>query len=138
MTTKLTQFPKFAKAGAAFFLCWLAGFGASHILISSRFHWPDSHLIVFILNQIFFYAQTALPSSFTTTGDNHHEVLAGPAAVIVGVMFWLATGFVFAWFTRRLRLCFIVPLAVVSIFLVLITAQALLNFCRVQIEVIAP
>jgi hypothetical protein len=138
MTTKLTKFPKIAKAGAAFFLCWLAGSGVSYILIYSRFRWPDNHLIVFFLNQIFFYVQTALPRSFATIGDNNHEVLSGPAAIMVGIIFWLAIGFAFAWLTRRLRLYFTVPLAVVSIFVVLIAAQALLYFFSIQIEVIAP
>jgi hypothetical protein len=138
MTTKATEFPKTAKAGAAFFLCWLAGFGLSYILIYSRFRWPDNRLIVFFLNQIFFYVQTALPRSFETTGDNNHDILSGPAALIAGVVFWLAIGFAFAWLTRRLRLYFTVPLAVVSIFIVLIAVQALLYFFNIQIEVIAP
>jgi hypothetical protein len=125
MTTKFTEFPKMAKVGAAFFLCWLAGFGMSYILIYSRFRWPDSHLFVFFLNQIFFYIQTALPHSFSTVGDNGHFVLSGSTAIIVGIIFWLAVGFAFAWLTRRLRLYFTVPLAVVSIFVALIAAQAL-------------
>jgi hypothetical protein len=138
MTTKLTEFPKITKAGAAFFLCWLAGFGVSYILIYHRFRWPDSHLIVFFLNQMFFYVQTALPHSFSTTGDNGHEVLSGSAAIIVGVMFWLAIGFAFAWLTRRLRLYFTVPLAVVSIFIALVAEQAVLYFFGIQIDFIAP
>jgi len=138
MTTKHTEFPKLAKSGATFFLCWLAGFGVSYLLIDSRFRWPDSHLIVFFLNQIFFYIQTALPHSFSTVGDNNHFVLSGSAALIVGIIFWLAVGFAFAWLTRRLRLYFTVPLAVVSIFVALIAAQALLYLFSIQIDVIAP
>jgi len=82
-----------AKAGAAFFLCWLAGFGLSYLLIYSRFRWPDNHLIVFFLNQIFFYIQTVLPRSFSTIGGNNHEVLISPAAMIVSVIFWIVVGF---------------------------------------------
>jgi len=138
MVNKLTEFPKIAKAGAAFFLCWLAGFGLSDLLIYSHFRWPDSHLVVFFLNQIFFYVQTALPRSFVTTGDNNHEVLSGAATIIVGVIFWLAVGFAFAWLTRRLRLYFTIPLAVVSIFVALVAEQAVLYFFGIEIDVIAP
>ena len=104
MTTKHTEFPKLAKAGAAFYLCWLAGFGVSYLLIYSRFRWPYSH----------------------------------SAAIFVGILFWLAAGFAFAWFTRRLRLYFIIPLAVISVFVVLIAEQAALGLFGVQIDVIAP
>ena len=138
MSITRTEVSKVVKAGAAFFLCWLAGFGVSYILIYSRFRWPDSHLIVFFLNQIFFYIQTALPHSFSTVGDNGHFVLSGSAAIIVGIIFWLAVGFAFAWLTRRLRLYFTVPLAVVSIFVALIAAQALLYLFSIQIDGIAP
>jgi len=138
MTTQLTEFPKIAKAGAAFVLCWLAGFGVSYTLIYSRFRWPENRMIVFFLNQIFFYVQTALPSGFTTTGDNNHEVLSGSAAIIVGVIFWLSIGFAFAWCTRRLRLYFTVPLAGICIFMVLIAVQQLLYFFSIQIDVVAP
>ena len=138
MTTKHTEFPKLAKAGAAFYLCWLAGFGVSYLLIYSRFRWPYSHFVVFFLNQIFFYLQTALPHSFSTIGDNGHFILSGSAAIFVGIMFWLAAGFAFAWFTRRLRLYFIIPLAVISVFVVLIAEQAALGLFGVQIDVIAP
>jgi hypothetical protein len=138
MTTKLTEFPKMAKAGAAFFLCWLAGFGVSYLLVISRFRWPDSHLIVFFLNVIFFYIQTALPHDFSTVGDNGHFVLSGSTAIMVGIIFWLAVGFAFAWLTRRLRLYFTVPLAVVSIFVALIAAQELLYLFGIEIGVTAP
>jgi hypothetical protein len=138
MTKAHTEFPKVAKAGAAFLLCWLAGFGVSYLLIYSRFHWPDSHLIVFFLNQIFFYVQTALPQSIVTVGDNGREVLSSPWSVVLSVLFWLVIGFAFAWFARRLRLYFIIPLAVISVFVALIAAQALLYLFGIQIDVIAP
>jgi hypothetical protein len=138
MTTTHTEFAKLAKGAAAFFVCWLAGFGVSYLLIYSRFPWPNSRFIVFFLNQIFFYIQTALPRSFETSGDNNHDVLSGLPAIIVGVIFWLAIGFAFAWLTRRLRLCFIVPLAVVSVFVVLLAEQMVLSLFSIQIEVIAP
>ena len=138
MTKAHTEFPKVAKAGAAFFICWLAGFGVSYLLICSRFRWPDSHLIVFFLNQLFFYFQTALPHSFSTTGSNNHEVLSSPAAMIVSAIFWLAVGFTFAWPTRRLHLYFTIPLAVISIFVVLLAVQLVLGLFGIQIDVIAP
>jgi hypothetical protein len=58
--------------------------------------------------------------------------------MIVSVIFWIVVGFAFAWFTRRLRLYFIIPLAVISIFVVLFAAQALLYFFGIRIDVIAP
>jgi Na+/H+ antiporter NhaD/arsenite permease-like protein len=133
-----TEFPKAVKAGVVFFLCYLAGFVVSLIRIYSHSRWPDNRVIIFFYNQIFFYIQTALPHSFSTIGDNNHEVISGPPAVILSIIFWLAIGFAFAWFTRRLRLYFTIPLAVIAIFVSLIGAQALLYLCGIQIDVIAP
>lgn len=139
MTTKHTEFPKLAKGGVVFFLCWLAGFGLSHIWACSRFHSPDSHLLVFFLNQIFFYSQTAVPHSLSAVdGDGHGRViLSGWLLLILSILFWLAIGGAFAWFTRRLRLYFTVPLAVVSVFAALIAAQVFLYLFSVRIDVLS-
>ena len=138
MLIQRTDFPKVAKASAVFFLCWLAGFAISYVRIYSKWGWPDNRLITFFNNQIFFYIQTALPRSFSTIGDNNHEVISGSWAIILSVIFWLVIGFVFAWFARRLRLYFTIPLAVIAIFVALIAAQALLYLFGLQIDVIAP
>ena len=135
MKTKLTEFPKIAKSGAAFFLCYLAGFGASYLLDFFRFRWPDSRFFVFFLNQLFFYPQTALPQSFSTVGSNNREVLSSPAAMIVSVLFWVIVGCAFAWLTRRLRLYFTVPLAVISIFVVLLAVELVLGLFGLQIVI---
>ena len=138
MQNKKNDLPKIAKAGAVFFLCWLAGFGVSALLAYSRFRWPASHGIVFFLNQIFFYDQTALPRGILSTGGNRQEVLSGAAAIITGGIFWLTVGFAFAWLTRRLRIYFTVPLAVISICAALFAGQAGLYFLGLQIAVTAP
>ncbi len=58
--------------------------------------------------------------------------------MIVSVIFRIGVGFAFAWLTRRLRLYFTLPLAVISIFAVLLAVQMLLGFFDIQIDVIAP
>jgi hypothetical protein len=140
MTTKRIEFPKLAKGGAAFFLCWLAGFGVSYLLIYSRFRWPDNRLIGFFLNQIFFYIQTALPQSIITDhgGGDDREILSGWLLKILSILYWLAVGVAFAWFARRMRLYFMIPLAAVSVFFALMSAELLLALFRLRIDVLAP
>ena len=116
-----------AKASVAFFLCWLSGFVISYLWVYSRWRLPSNHLFVFFENQMWFYPQEVLPHGFATSDavGSMHEVVSAPTAMILSILVWLIVGFVFGWFTRRLRLHFTIPLAVIAIYIVLIIASGL-------------
>ena len=127
MPIERAEFPKVAKASIAFYLCWLSGFVVSYVWVYSRWRLPSNHLSVFFENQMWFYDQEVLPHGFYArdAAGYTHEVVSAPITIILSILVWLIVGFIFGWFTRRLRLYFTIPLAVIAIYAVLIIASGL-------------
>ena|ERR1039458_7931012 len=129
MSIERTEFPRVVKASVAFFLCWLSGFVISYVWVYSHWRLPGRDMFYRLDNMMWFYPQYVLPHGFKTTDavTNSHELMSAPTAMILSILFWAGVGFAFAWFARRLRLRFTVPLAVVAILVALTVAHALLN-----------
>ncbi|HEY4416826.1 MAG TPA: hypothetical protein VGO57_14135 [Verrucomicrobiae bacterium] len=144
MPTESTEFSKATKAGTAFLLCWQAGFVISSVWssygISSGLKMPGNRLLVFIGNQIFFYPQNVLPCGLmkSDAAGQSYEILSTPVGMILGFLFWLIVGVAFAWLTRRLRLYYTFPLAVTTIFVVLMAAVLFLGLFGIRIPVDGP
>jgi hypothetical protein len=134
MSIERTEFPRVAKASAAFFLCWLSGFVISYMWVYSHWRLPSRDMFYRFDNLMWFYPQYVLPHGFGTkdAAGYSHEVMSAPTAMILGILFWVMVGFAFAWFTRRLRLHFTIPLAVVAIFVAVAAAQALLSLFGIE------
>lgn len=83
---------------------------------------------------MWFYPEQVLPQGLQTTDKSGfcHQVVSAPTAMILSILFWVLVGFAFAWLTRRLRLYFTVPLAVVAIFVALFAAQAFLYLLGIE------
>jgi len=117
------------KAGAIFLIWLLAGFPASYIRIYCGRHSPHNHLLVWLDNLIWFFPQEILPHGFNVSNTSvYQSAISTPASIFLSILFWIAIGFTFAWFTRKLRLRFTIPLAVVSVFVITIATHAVLYF----------
>lgn len=140
LPTESSKFSKILRAWVVFFLCWLTGFAFSYLRMYCRWGWPShSHFLIFLNNQLFFYSQTALPHSLSIIGDNTaREIASVPVILCVSILFWLGIGVAFAWLVHRLRLFLTIPLALVSIFVALLAAQAFLYLFTIKIEVLGP
>ena len=127
MSIERAEIPRVAKASLAFYLCWLSGFVVSYVWVYSRWRLPSNRLGVFFENQMWFYPQFVLPHGFEAhdAAGYSHEIVSAPTTMIFSILVWLTVGFIFGWFTRRLRLYFTIPLAVIAIYAVLVITSGL-------------
>jgi hypothetical protein len=133
------EYPKVAKSGAAFLFCFFGGFVISYIWIASRWQWPATRLWTWFGNLLWFYPQLVLPPGLEVDRPGGcQEVVSPPIAMLLSIILWIGIGSVFAWFTRRLRLRFTVPLAVVVIFLVTMTAISVFRLFGIEWELDGP
>ena len=90
---------------------------------------------------MFFYPQTVLPPGLQfidSQGVCHGEFATPPVAMILGLCFWAVTGTSFAWFTRGLRLRFVVPLALLIIFVAPQVVYLILHIFSIEPEITGP
>jgi hypothetical protein len=89
---------------------------------------------------MWFYPQEVLPHGFGTRDKigASHEVVSAPVAMILSILFWLVIGGAFAWLTRRLRLYFTVPLAVIAIYVALFAAGSVLYLFGIETPIDGP
>jgi hypothetical protein len=136
-----TQISRMGRPSLAFFFCWGSGFIVSHFWDFSRLRLPSFEPFVFLSNQMFFYPQTVLPPGLQfvdSQGVCHGEFATPPIAIILGLLFWAVTGAIFAWFTRALRLRFIVLLAFLTIIVAPLAVYSLLHIFSIEPEIIGP
>ena len=90
---------------------------------------------------MFFYPQMVLPPGLQfvdSQGVCHGEFATPPVAILFGLLFWAVIGLSFSWFTRSLRLRFIVPLALLTIFFAPQVVYSLLHIFSIEPELSGP
>lgn len=131
MHIERTELFRVERACWVFFACLLAVFPVSYLNLYCRGFFPHAlqsiRFFGWLDTTALFLAQLVFPHGFDKAVGQFHEdqvVIPTPVSLLLSIVLWVVVGCAYAWFVRRLRFRFTIPVAIVTILVVTFAMHA--------------